>query len=92
VFGDGGIAKTDAREAARDYERAIRRARRHLLSLQHPDGYWCGELQGDTILESEYILLMAWLDQLDQPQVKKVSRYLAQQQLTAVGRCIRAGK
>src|SRR5688572_6196619 len=29
-----------------------------LLSRQHPDGYWCGELEGDTILESEYILLL----------------------------------
>ena len=37
------------------------RARRCLLSLQNPDGHWRGELQGDTILESEYILLMAFL-------------------------------
>ena len=29
-----------------------------LLARQHPDGYWCGELEGDTILESEYILLL----------------------------------
>ena len=30
---------------------------------QHPDGYWVGELEGDTILESEYILLLAFLGQ-----------------------------
>ena len=31
-------------------------AQRFLLSIQDPDGHWCGELEGDTILESEYIL------------------------------------
>src|SRR5437870_210358 len=32
-------------------------ARRHLFSVQHEDGYWCGELEADTTLESDYILL-----------------------------------
>ena len=41
----------------------IERTRDRLLSLQHNDGYWCAELQGDTILESEYILLLAFLGQ-----------------------------
>lgn len=27
------------------------------MSLQNADGHWCGELQGDSILESEYILM-----------------------------------
>ncbi|MFQ5734537.1 MAG: hypothetical protein ACE5KM_21590, partial [Planctomycetaceae bacterium] len=40
---------------------AIDRTRDYLLGEQHPDGYWVGELEGDTILESEYILLLAWL-------------------------------
>ncbi len=42
-------------------EKSVERAREHLLHLQKPDGHWFGELQGDTILESEYILLMAFL-------------------------------
>ena len=33
---------------------------RWLLEQQHPEGYWVGELEGDTILESEYVLLMAF--------------------------------
>jgi squalene-hopene/tetraprenyl-beta-curcumene cyclase len=32
-------------------------ARRALFSIQHEDGYWCGELEADTTLESDYILL-----------------------------------
>ena len=31
-----------------------------LLSLQREDGHWCGELEGDSILQSEY-LLMKWI-------------------------------
>ena len=36
-------------------------AAEHLLSLQHPDGYWCALLTADTTLESDYILLQLWL-------------------------------
>jgi squalene-hopene/tetraprenyl-beta-curcumene cyclase len=32
-------------------------ARKRLFSQQHDDGYWCGELEADTTLESDYILL-----------------------------------
>ena len=53
-----------------------------LLSRQHADGHWCAELQGDTILESEYILLMAWLGRLDDPTVHEAARYLLAQQDT----------
>lgn len=43
-----------------------RRAIDALLSLQHHDGHWCGELQGDSILESEYLLMKFILGQEDQ--------------------------
>ena len=32
-----------------------------LLSRQASEGFWCGELEGDTILESEYVLMTAFL-------------------------------
>src|SRR6202165_5587059 len=59
---------------------ALQRARQCLLSLQKPDGHWCGELQGDTILESEYILLMAFLGRDQEERVKKAGRYILAQQ------------
>jgi len=34
---------------------AAARARNYLLTLQHPDGYWCGELEADSMLEADYI-------------------------------------
>ncbi|HZC21745.1 MAG TPA: squalene--hopene cyclase, partial [Candidatus Binatia bacterium] len=33
---------------------AIAAARKYLFSQQHEDGYWCGELEADTTLESDY--------------------------------------
>ncbi len=38
-----------------------------LLGLQYEDGHWRGELQGDSILESEYLLMKFILGQEDQP-------------------------
>jgi squalene-hopene/tetraprenyl-beta-curcumene cyclase len=60
---------------------AIQRARRGLLARQRADGHWVGELQGDTILESEFILLMAFLGREHEPRIRKVARYLLSQQL-----------
>jgi squalene-hopene/tetraprenyl-beta-curcumene cyclase len=58
----------------------VERARRCLLRMQHADGHWCAELQGDTILESEYILLMAFLGRERQERVRKAANYIVTQQ------------
>jgi len=60
--------------------RAVVRTRQWLLTRQHADGYWVGELEGDTILESEYILLLAFLNQEDSPRAEAAARYILQQQ------------
>ncbi|HET9182863.1 MAG TPA: squalene--hopene cyclase [Candidatus Angelobacter sp.] len=36
---------------------AIGRAREFLFSRQHEEGYWCGELEADSTLESDYIAI-----------------------------------
>ncbi len=59
---------------------AADRARDCLLARQRPDGHWVGELQGDTILESEYVLLLAFLGREGEPQVKKAANYILRQQ------------
>ena len=56
-----------------------------LVSRQHPEGYWCGELEGDTILESEYILLLAWLGQEQTSLAKKLAAYIVEKQLPSGG-------
>ncbi|MDA0283576.1 MAG: terpene cyclase/mutase family protein [Planctomycetota bacterium] len=70
---------------------AITRTRNWLLDQQHPDGYWVGELEGDTILESEYILLLTWLGRGDSEEVRRCARYIAQQQLSTGGWAIYPG-
>ncbi len=62
------------------YLNSLGRARQCLLGMQKPDGHWCGELQGDTILESEYIMLMAFLGRDQETRVKKAGRYIQAQQ------------
>ncbi|MGC1275724.1 MAG: prenyltransferase/squalene oxidase repeat-containing protein [Planctomycetaceae bacterium] len=44
-----------------DLRKAIVRNRDALLAEQQADGHFCAELEGDSILESEYLLLLAWL-------------------------------
>lgn len=60
---------------------AIQRTRDWLLAAQKPDGHWVGELEGDTILESEYILLLAWLGRHESRIARKCARYLLEKQL-----------
>jgi len=43
--------------------RTLRRAVDALISLQKDDGHWCAELQGDSILASEYLLMKFILGQ-----------------------------
>ena len=60
-------------------------ARRYLLSIQREDGHWCGELEGDTILESEYLLTLHFLGRMGEPRVAKAAEYLRRQQLPEGG-------
>src|SRR5947199_10071784 len=59
---------------------AIGGARNYLFSQQHEDGYWCGELEADTTLESDYILLHTLLGTGDSDRFQKAARYSRQYQ------------
>src|SRR4051794_37357427 len=61
-------------------QRATERATQALLNLQQPDGHWVAELQGDTILESEYILLLAFLGRENGEVARQAANYVLQQQ------------
>ena len=49
-------------------------ARRFLVSQQHQEGYWCGELEADTTLESDYIYYLHVLDKADPARDRKSTR------------------
>lgn len=55
---------------------ALEESRNYLLSIQQPDGHWVGELEGDTILESEYALLRFYMGWLDDEHLRKLANYL----------------
>lgn len=57
------FGRIDARLA--DVAAGIARACNYLLSRQSPAGYWCGELEADAMLESDYIFLHKLLESGD---------------------------
>ena len=72
-------------------QRAIHCTAQWLLERQQPDGCWCAELEGDTILESETILLWAILGQEHADLARRAADYLVQKQLLGGGWAIYPG-
>ncbi|GAB4153063.1 MAG: squalene--hopene cyclase [Planctomycetaceae bacterium] len=70
---------------------AISRTRDFLFQHQHEDGFWVGELEGDTILESEYILLLTFLKRENSEVVRQAANYIREQQLPEGGWAIYPG-
>ena len=60
---------------------AIRRAIDWFLSAQNPTGYWWGELEADTTLESDYILYLQILGELKSEKTAKLAKYIRDRQL-----------
>ena len=59
---------------------AVDGARRRLFSQQHEEGYWSGELEADTTLESDYILLHTLLGTGNQERFQKCCNYIIRHQ------------
>jgi squalene-hopene/tetraprenyl-beta-curcumene cyclase len=62
---------------------AIFRTQQWLIAQQHSEGYWVAELEGDTILESEFLLLLAYLGDERTPLAMKCAQYLLEKQTAA---------
>ncbi len=56
-----------------------------MLSLQEADGHWCGELEGDAILEAEYMLTMFYLGRHGDRRFGKAALRLRDRQLPSGG-------
>lgn len=57
-------------------DESIRRSQNWLLARQHADGFWEAELEADTTLTSEYVMLRRFLDRVDPERERKAARYL----------------
>jgi squalene-hopene/tetraprenyl-beta-curcumene cyclase len=59
---------------------AIARAREHLLSLQHADGWWKAELQTNVTMDAEDLLLREFLGIRDPALSERAARWIRSQQ------------
>ncbi len=59
---------------------AVDGARKYLFSQQHEEGYWCGELEADTTLESDYILLQTLLGTVNPERFQKCCNWILRHQ------------
>ncbi|NOT11823.1 MAG: squalene--hopene cyclase [Methylococcaceae bacterium] len=65
---------------AYDLDRAISKAQDKLLSLQSPEGFWVFDLEADCTIPSEYIMMMHYLGEIDEPIQAKIANYLRSRQ------------
>src|SRR5690349_21772794 len=73
------------RETQPSVEESLDRATVFLASLQHETGYWLGELEADTTLESDYIFYLHVLGKSDPMRVRKLAEYVRRRQLADGG-------
>ena len=79
--GTKGTATVRRRNVEFQVEQAIARSTEWLLSAQNQEGYWWGELEADTTLESDYILYLHILGELNSEKVSKLASYIRCKQL-----------
>jgi len=72
-------------------EKAIELGANHLLSLQADQGYWQGELEADSTLESDYIYYLHVLGKADPERIAKLANYVRSKQLPDGGWSIYPG-
>ncbi|HWD58875.1 MAG TPA: squalene--hopene cyclase [Stellaceae bacterium] len=70
------VATTPAASPLAPLDGAVSRATGWLLSRQHEDGHWVFELEADTTIPAEYILLQHYLDTIDAALEERIARYL----------------
>src|SRR5665213_1966123 len=80
-----GVSPRAGERLAAAIDQAIDSGVNHLLSLQAQEGYWVGELEADTTLESDYILYLHVLGRADAERVGKLANYVRRRQLTDGG-------
>ncbi len=59
---------------------SIEKAQDALLSDQHEEGYWYYELEGDCTVPAEYIMMMHYMDEIDEELQQKIAVYLRRKQ------------
>jgi squalene-hopene/tetraprenyl-beta-curcumene cyclase len=63
-----------------ELERSIAGANESLLALQHSDGHYRFDLEADCTIPAEYILMMHYMDEIDDELAAKIAVYLREHQ------------
>src|SRR5256885_6153854 len=72
-------------EWAEKLPESIERGAEHLISLQSDEGYWVGELEADSTLESDYIYYLNVIGKADPERIAKLANYVRRKQLSDGG-------
>jgi squalene-hopene/tetraprenyl-beta-curcumene cyclase len=64
-----------------DLEAAIKRSQDYLFSVQHPEGYWVGELMVDSTLVSDTVAYHHWNGKVDAAWQRKAVNHIFSMQL-----------
>lgn len=83
------LLQSQAREAAfhapvpvqDPLDRTISRAGASLLDRQYADGYWRFDLEADTTIPAEYLMLQKYMGRFDADFATRVARYILSRQL-----------
>src|SRR5260370_36808796 len=73
------------RDWAARLEKTIERGASHLLLIQAEEGYWQGELEADTTLESDYIYYLHFLGKAGSGRIATLANYVRGPQLPRAG-------
>ncbi|MDH3317610.1 MAG: squalene--hopene cyclase [Gammaproteobacteria bacterium] len=73
-------AATSKQDVRSDLDAAIARGLKTLQQEQHAEGYWCYEFEADCTIPAEYILMMHFMDEVDEALEQKIAVYLRSHQ------------
>ena len=74
------VRSSISQELLEQVDGAVHRSHRYLLSVQHPAGYWWGELESNPTMEAEYLLLTHFLGVADKHRWRKLANYMLSKQ------------
>ena len=75
-----GVVRRPLAELEDRLGQSVERGADYLVSLQAEEGYWVGELEADTTLESDYIYYLHALGKADPERIAKLANYIRRRQ------------
>jgi len=84
-FNNSMLDKTRDKKAHRSLQEALTDARTALISHQKDDGHWVYQLEADSTIPAEYILMNHFVDEIDDELESKIAVYIRDHQVNNGG-------